>query len=337
MVEGVLVTDPEGRILLHNQSCEEIFKFKGPIVSRSITEVLRNVRLQRACQHVLENGKGMVLTIETTHPTKKHLQAHIEVLGVQSDSSGLVIVFHDVTQIRHLEQVRRDFVANVSHELRTPLTAIKGYTETLLHGSSHESSKTRDFLGTIVRQSDRMSQLVEDLLILAKLESFEAEDQPIEMDVKGLLLDVVDGFKSARPNDGLEIIVKIDDDLPAVLGRPNEIETVLQNLIDNAIKYGKQGKEIHLSALELDDAVRISVTDKGIGIPVDDQPRIFERFYRVDKGRSRGLGGTGLGLSIVKHIVQRHKGRIWVESEVGKGSTFNFTIPKVRKDPDSPV
>jgi two-component system phosphate regulon sensor histidine kinase PhoR len=328
MVEGVLVLDRNGIILLYNNSFQRIFELEAPIIGLPVSKTVLVERIQEAAETVLQEGKGLVETIEVTQPARKDLEAHIEVLGTSENPSGLVIVFHDITQIKHLERVRSDFVANVSHELRTPLTAIKGYAETLLGNGGVNQDRARDFLSTILRHSDRMSQLVEDLLILSKLESFESDEQPVKFNIKGLVDEVVNGFSSVLERYELEIICDVSEDLPKVEGLPNEIETVLQNLIDNAIKYGAQGKQIYISAAEEENQIKISISDQGLGIPADDQPRIFERFYRVDKGRSRQLGGTGLGLSIVKHIVQRHQGQIWVESEPGRGSTFHFTIPK---------
>jgi two-component system phosphate regulon sensor histidine kinase PhoR len=327
MVEGVLVTDINGFIILFNRSFLSIFKYAENIVGKPTRDILRNIQFQAAIERALKERKDVIESIEIMRPARKFLEAYVTIMGAREKPSGLVVVFHDVTQLRHLEQVRRDFVANVSHELRTPLTAIKGYAETLLDGGVQQV-KSEDFLRTIVKHSDRMSKLVEDLLILSRLESIQKEEQPGALDLKQIIPVIANSFKGMEKNNGLQIIIEVPRDLAKVKGLHSEIETVVQNLIDNAIKYGAQGKEVKISAVNLDDEVQVSIADKGMGIPIEEQPRIFERFYRVDKGRSRALGGTGLGLSIVKHIILRHHGRLWVDSSVGKGATFSFTLPK---------
>jgi two-component system phosphate regulon sensor histidine kinase PhoR len=244
---------------------------------------------------------------------------------------GVIAVFHDITRLKELEKIRRDFVANVSHELRTPLTTIKGYAETLLEGALKEEVASQ-FVQVIKRHSDRLEKIVEDLLILSKIESKEFQLKMESLSVSDLIGDVLDFIK--EPLNKKKISVSVGELPPTLLvyGDRQYLEQVLINILDNAIKYGHEGGRMIISATERGQReVEISVKDDGIGIPKEDLLRVFERFYRVDKGRSHELGGTGLGLSIVKHIVQAHGGRIWVESQLGEGSTFYFTLPIPRK------
>lgn len=332
MVEGVMVSDNTGKILLTNHSFELIFHVHKPIIGQSIREVFRDAQLLTALEKAIQEKKDTVVTLELLSPIKKSLEAHIAILAPKDAESGVVAVFHDITKLQHLEQVRRDFVANVSHELRTPLTAIKGYVETLLDTDAIETDKQQLFLETVLRHSDRMAKLVEDLLSLSKLESIEPGEELQLIDLTTLCRRVAENFSNILEKSNIHLNLELADDVSPVRGLPGELESALANLIDNAIKYGSSGGEITVSVEELADKIKVSVKDAGIGIPTDDQPRIFERFYRVDKGRSRELGGTGLGLSIVKHIIQRHNGRIWVESVVGKGACFSFVLPKVAEE-----
>lgn len=328
MVEGVVVTDLTGRILLSNQSFKQIFQLSAPVENKSIREVLRDIDLIDALERAISETEDVIESMELAGRTRRTLEAHIAILRSHEQPSGAVIVFHDITTIKQLEKVRRDFVANVSHELRTPLTAIKGFAETLLDSEDISSDKAKDFLGTIHRHTDRMAKLVDDLLMLSKLESVEHEVQLEKIDLAQIINKVVYSFKRIKSYGDIGFIVDLPEHDLIVSGVFSEIETVLENLIENAVKYGGKGKSVTVSAKKVDGTVQVDVSDKGPGIPIDDQGRIFERFYRVDKGRSRELGGTGLGLAIVKHVVQRHGGRVWVESVVGQGATFSFTLKK---------
>jgi len=231
--------------------------------------------------------------------------------------------------LKELEKVRQDFVANVSHELRTPLTTIKGYAETLLGGALKEEVAFQ-FVQVIKRQSDRLTKIVEDLLALSKIELKEFQLKIEILPFYELVEDVLRYIQEAAEKKKISISFELLTPLTVKADR-NYLEQILINLIDNAIKYGKEGGKITVSAVQRNQSeVEVSVSDNGIGIPKEDLPRIFERFYRVDKGRSQELGGTGLGLSIVKHLVQAHGGNVWAESQPGQGSTFYFTIPKVK-------
>lgn len=329
MVEGVMVTDRSGRIVLINHSLQNIFKLNQPLVGKLASEVFRDAQLLTALERALAKKEGVVETIEMINPGRKSLEIHISILGSKAQPTGAVLVFHDITRLKQLENIRRDFVANVSHELRSPLTAIKGYVETLLENGKLKREKSEEFLQIVLRHADRMSKLVEDLLLLSKLESMESDVGATEINLRELILRVVENFKNQLEKEEIELSLNLAGNLSKIRGAVSEIETVIENLLDNAIKYGARGKFLAISAKELNGEIQLEVEDHGMGIPVDDQPRIFERFYRVDKGRSRALGGTGLGLSIVKHIVQRHGGRVWVESELGKGARFIVTFPKI--------
>lgn len=240
---------------------------------------------------------------------------------------GAIAVFHDISRLKELERIRQDFVANVSHELRTPLTTIKGYAETLLEGAMKEEVALQ-FIQVIKRHTDRLTKIVEDLLTLSKIESKEFQ---LKMEVLSLrdLIDDVIGFVK-EPAEKKKISISRNE-IPSFLtlkADRNYLEQVLINLLDNAIKYTPVGGRITISAIENNsEEIQFLVGDNGIGIPREDLHRIFERFYRVDKGRSQELGGTGLGLSIVKHLIQAHGGRVWAESRLGEGSTFHFTLP----------
>jgi two-component system, OmpR family, phosphate regulon sensor histidine kinase PhoR len=339
MMEGVLVIDGRGRILMVNDALRQLLSLSPQVEDRTPLEIIRNAELERTLRQVLQDGEKT--TLELTLPSPEGKTFEVNVVGISPSPDGMVkedegrrgviAVFHDITRLKELEKIRRDFVANVSHELRTPLTTIKGYAETLLEGALKEEVASQ-FVQVIKRHSDRLEKLVEDLLILSKIESREFQLKTESLSVSELIGDVLDFIK--EPLDKKKMSVSIKEVAPAlsVYGDRHYLEQVLMNILDNAIKYGHEGGTITISATQNDQReVEISVKDDGIGIPKEDLLRVFERFYRVDKGRSHELGGTGLGLSIVKHIVQAHGGRVWVESRQGEGSTFYFTLPVHKK------
>jgi two-component system phosphate regulon sensor histidine kinase PhoR len=339
IMEGVLVVDARGRILMVNHALRQLLSLPSHVEDRTPIEIIRNAELEGALRQALQDGRNRTLELFLPSPEGKTFE--VNVVGISPSSEGrakedegrrgVIAVFHDITRLKELEKVRQDFVANVSHELRTPLTTIKGYAETLLEGALKEEVASQ-FVQVIKRHSDRLEKIVEDLLILSKIESKEFQLKMESLSVSDLTGDVLDFLKG--PLDKSKISVSVGQIPPALLvyGDRQYLEQVLVNILDNAIKYGREGGTITISATERDQReVEISVRDDGIGIPKEDLPRIFERFYRVDKGRSKELGGTGLGLSIVKHIVRAHGGRIWAESHPGEGSTFHFTLPINRK------
>jgi two-component system phosphate regulon sensor histidine kinase PhoR len=335
MAEGVLVVDGRGRILMVNDALRRFLSLPLKVADRTPLEIIRNAELEGAIRKVIQEGKSTTFELNLPTPGGKTFEVHV--VGILpspegkkregDEVQGAIAVFHDITRLKELERIRQDFVANVSHELRTPLTTIKGYAETLLEGALKEEVASQ-FVQVIKRHTDRLTKIVEDLLTLSRIESreFQLAMEPCALsDLIGEVLDVVrEPAKKKR-------ISLLYDKLASPLiarGDPHYLEQVFINLLDNAIKYGREGGKITISTVEKSPTeIEISVQDDGIGIPKEDLPRIFERFYRVDKGRSQELGGTGLGLSIVKHIVQAHGGRIWVESQLGKGSIFYFTLP----------
>jgi len=339
IMEGVLVVDARGRILMVNRALRQLLSLPSHVEDRTPLEIIRNAELEEALRKVLQDGGNTTLELSLPSPDGKTFEVNVVGIspspegGVKEEEGrrGVIAVFHDITRLKELEKIRRDFVANVSHELRTPLTTIKGYAETLLEGALKEEVASQ-FVQVIKRHSDRLEKIVEDLLILSKIESKEFQLRIESLSVSDLIGDVLDFLRESLNKK--KISVSVGEIPPALLvhGDRQYLEQVLINLVDNGIKYGHEGGRIVISATERDETeVEISVKDDGIGIPKEDLPRVFERFYRVDKGRSHELGGTGLGLSIVKHIVQAHRGRIWVESQLGEGSTFYFTLPIHRK------
>jgi two-component system phosphate regulon sensor histidine kinase PhoR len=336
MAEGVLVVDERSHIIMINDALRKLFSFSMEVVDKTPLELIRNAELEGAIQEAIRDGKNS--SFELTLPSFFGKIFEVNVVGILPSFEGLhkkekrmtgaIAVFHDISRLKELEKIRQDFVANVSHELRTPLTTIKGYTETLLDGAFKEPVAPQ-FIQVIKRHADRLTKIVEDLLMLSKIESKEFQMKLEAISVRDLIDDVIDFVKG--PSEKKRISVsrnEISSSLSLEADR-NYLEQVLINLLDNAIKYTPEGGRITISAIEKDQReIQFSIEDNGIGIPREDIPRIFERFYRVDKGRSQELGGTGLGLSIVKHIVQAHGGRVWVESQLEKGSTFHFTLPK---------
>jgi two-component system phosphate regulon sensor histidine kinase PhoR len=252
-----------------------------------------------------------------------------------ADASGAVIVLHDITELRKLERVRRDFVANVSHELRTPLTAIQGFSETLLAGAIDDPQNRVRFLEIILEHSKRLARLTDDLLMLSKMDADRLNLEINRLSVPQFVESCVETTQRPAAEKDLRISVNLAERVPDIAADRRRLAEILQNLLDNAIQYTPAGGQIMVSASADADEVTFTVSDTGIGIPRADQPRIFERFYRVDVARSREVGGTGLGLAIAKHLVEVHGGRIWVESEVGRGSQFHFSVPIF--DPDRPA
>jgi len=289
-----------------------------------------------AVERVITNGVTETLTLKRVHPSSGNQYYSITLLplNVSGDPdaarpNACVCLFQNETTIRRTEKMRRDFVANVSHELRTPLSAIHGYAETLLEGALEDTSVARDFVDIIFRHSHRLKQLVADLLDLSKLESPDFSLELIPTNLSSIIHTVVSLAKDRMDQKNISLTLAIPAEMPLVQAHSSTIEQVITNLTDNAIKYTANGGSITLSmgwSTKYPGMIQVSVADTGMGIPTKYLPRVFERFFRVDKARSRDLGGTGLGLSIVKHIIQTHGGEIWVESEPGVGSTFSFTL-----------
>lgn len=347
MVEGVAVIDAQERLVFYNRAFSDILTLQDSgLEGMPIIEVVRNTDLLNLIRRALQGQEGLqsdILTgivqprcfAVTAAPVKRQIppvsaaaqKIHREDGNGKEKPSGAVVVLHDVTELRRLERVRQDFVANVSHEFKTPLTAIQGFAETLLGGALEDPNNNRRFLEIIREHAARLARLTDDLLKLARIEAgkLELEFQPMG------LAELIEGcaettlLKASRKQIALE--ADVPPGLPPLLGDASLLREVLQNLLDNAIQYTPPGGRIRVSATAGAREAMVTVSDTGIGIPLADQERIFERFYRVDAARSREAGGTGLGLSIAKHIVDVHGGRIWVESQVGRGSDFSFSVP----------
>ncbi len=328
MFEGVMLTDPRGRIVMANPALKKLFFVVSDPAGKRPLEVLRNNDLQEMVERSLSSGEGIVTReINIASPENRCVIVNGVPIAKAGVTEGAVFVFHDITELKKLEEIRKDFVANVSHELRTPISSIKGYAETLLDGKVQDANTAKEFISIISQNSDRLESLIKDLLDLAGIESGKMRMEFEPLDIFPTIersLGVLD--KSAREKS-ISVKFDIPGDLPKVLGDQKRLSQVFLNLLDNAIKYTPAGGSVVITANTRSGQVQIDVSDTGIGIPEKDLPRIFERFYRVDKARSRELGGTGLGLSIVKHIVQAHGGQVWVQSVPGRGSTFSFTIP----------
>ncbi len=328
MVEGVIVVDKEGVVLSINNSIEKIFGITGrDIEGKYFLESIRNNDIAELITLALKSGEVVSKELITVLPAQKTFQVNVSPVFDQGEKvSGCLAVVHDITQLKRLETVRSDFVANVSHELKTPLTSIKGFVETLLEGAIEDKENGPEFLKIIQAHTERLDNLINDLLSLSHLESREIQLTRESVNLHELVNRIYSGFRSQVKKKAIEAV----NALPAAMSihaDAGRIEQVLTNLIGNAIKFNKDKGSVKVSNEEIEGGTKIIVEDSGIGIPPKDIPRIFERFYRVDKARSRELGGTGLGLSIVKHIVELHGGVVGIESTEGHGSKFWFTLP----------
>jgi two-component system, OmpR family, phosphate regulon sensor histidine kinase PhoR len=327
MVEGVAVVNGSERLLFANQGFAGILNLKFPPKSGSaLVEIVRQTELIEAVRHVLRGESRVEAEIVTGTLRQKYFAATVASVRA-GDTLGAVLVLHDITELRRLERVRRDFVANVSHEFRTPLTAIQGFAETLLAGAIDDAQNRVRFLEIILEHARRLARLTEDLLRLSQMDSDRLELEIDEVSVSQIVDSCLATAQYRALENGLTLSVKVASNLPTVAGDRRRLAEVLQNLLDNARQYTLPGGEIVLSAEAHELEVVFTVSDTGIGIPRTDQSRIFERFYRVDAARSREAGGTGLGLAIAKHLIEAQGGRIWVESELGKGSHFHFSVP----------
>ena len=327
MVEGVAVVNASERVLFSNPSFASVLGLGSPPQPGSgLVEVVRQTELIEAVRKVLA-GEARVESEIVTGTLRQHFFAATVAAVRTTQANGAVVVLHDITDLRKLERVRRDFVANVSHEFRTPLTAIQGFSETLLGGAMNDPQNRDRFLGIILEHARRLARLTDDLLMLSKMDADRLELELRPLPVEQLVAGCVETAQPRAVEKDLRLSVNLGKKLPDIAGDRRRLTEVLQNLLDNAIQYTPAGGQIMVSAEKRDGEVVFTVSDTGIGIPQADQPRIFERFYRVDVARSREVGGTGLGLSIAKHLMEAHGGRLWVESEVGQGSQFHFSVP----------
>jgi two-component system phosphate regulon sensor histidine kinase PhoR len=331
MLEGLLLLDRSRKIYLVNRAFKNLFGLKTELRGKTIVEALRLHELDELIQRVEAEQQVLDYEIKLPDLNERWLQVNAAIItNAAGERDGTILVFRDLTRLKQLERTREEFVANVSHELRTPLSLIKGYVETLLDGARDNPEVAERFLKIIERNANRLDLLIQDLLTISALESekIKLNLQPVEL--HALAAKVLTDLNAKAENKNVALVNEVPE--LTAHGDVNRLDQVLANLVDNAIKYGRAEGHVTVGGKKRDDgALEIFVRDDGPGIPAEALDRVFERFYRVDKARSRDQGGTGLGLSIVKHIVQAHGGEVRVESEVGQGSTFFFTLPVAEK------
>ena len=332
MVEGVLMVDARHVVRLANQELARLFDLKQNPVGRTVLEALREAQVERLVGRTLQSGTALREEIALQSAAGAEAERHFEVTAVPIRNEagaidGAVAVFHDLTRIKQLEVVRRDFVANVSHELRTPLAVFRGYLETLIDNPELPREDAARVLGAMQRNSNRLNSLVEDLLTLTRLEarSVQVQHQPVRM--RAFFEQLAHDWQARVDAEPVEIECRAAADLPPVEVDLLRFEQVMLNLLENAVAYSSPPRRVQLAAEVDGDRMKVSVKDNGIGIPPGDLPHVFERFYRVDKARNRRSGGTGLGLSICQQIVEAHGGTIEAQSELGKGTTIVLRLP----------
>ncbi|HEY7116596.1 MAG TPA: ATP-binding protein [Tepidisphaeraceae bacterium] len=326
MSEGVIATDALQRIILVNDAAGKLLGFETrQAVGRHLWQVIRNEQIIKAAGEVVTGSQRKLISVGPV--SARHLDVTLCTFPANGRTLGLVIVAHDITQSFQYQELRKEFVANVSHELRTPLTVIKGFVETLQDGAWRDERKAPEYLNTIHRHADQLTNLVSDLLELSKLESTGLSPRRSPVDLGFVIHKACELLTPAAGRKNQTLTTDVPTDLPSIKGNADYLERAVANLIDNASKYTPEGGHIAVAAHANGQFLSVEVADDGIGIPAEDLPRIFERFYRVDRSRSREMGGTGLGLSIVKLVAQVHGGQIEVDSTPGKGSTFRLKLP----------
>jgi two-component system phosphate regulon sensor histidine kinase PhoR len=331
MQDGLLVVDRRRHITLMNRTFENLFDLRDAAVGVPLLETVRHATLDGLIAETLRTGKPMQSELTLTD-SKTNAERHVELSAVAMKdhvdlTTGAVVVFHDITQSKRLDQVRSDFVANVSHELRTPLSILRGYIETLVDNPETSREELARILQVMERHSKRLGLLVDDLLSLAQLESSTTTLEIDQVRLPELFDHILRDWKEKLGEKNLKVIVYLSPDASPIRADETRLQEVLYNLLENAVKYSRQNGEIRVQAARRGSEIVLSVSDDGIGISKDDLPRIFERFYRADKARTRELGGTGLGLAIVKHIAQLHGGRVEAESEPGRGTSIRLVLP----------
>ena len=325
MQDALLVVDSNRQVILTNQTFRKLFDAPEISVATPLLEIVRDATLDRLLTDAFR-GDGAVrceLTLDAS-------QIELHAIATKNDGgeiTGALVLFHDITELKKMDQVRRDFVANVSHELRTPLSILRGYIETLLDSAETSREELSRILRVMERHSRRLDLLAGDLLTLAQLESANPHLQLGDIDLSSFFRDVIHDLEKKLANKHLHLLVDVSPDLPPIHADRTRLQEALYNLVDNAVKYSRERGEIRLSARQRDGEIELTVSDDGIGIAKEDLPRIFERFYRADKARSPDrVRGTGLGLAIVKHIAQLHGGRVEAESELEKGTTIRLFL-----------
>jgi two-component system phosphate regulon sensor histidine kinase PhoR len=327
MVEGVLLTDASGRILLANGAFERIFRARPPVEGRRPLETARIPALQDAIDSAMRGDRPITREIDLGGDADQVIRASLAPIREAGESRGVVGVFHDVTELKRLERVRKEFVANVSHELRTPLTAIKGYAETLRDGALNDPRQAAEFVQVIDRHADRLRTMIEELLDLSAIEHGKVRPEIVPVAILDAVQQAVGVIRGMAEEKNQTIAIDIPAGTPEVLADRQRLPQVIINLLDNAVKFTPVGGRIEIAAGRRGDKLVLAVADTGIGIPRAEQGRIFERFYRVEASRDRREGGTGLGLAIARHLVQAMGGTIEVESHEGKGTTFRVALP----------
>ena len=330
MREGVIVISREEDLILVNDAAKEMFGIDDAAIDRPYVETVRNPDLQRLISRMQKKKESATQEISVLYPKER---SYLVSVRVSPRYREIVVVIFDITEFKKLERIKADFVANVSHELRTPLTSIKGYIETLLDKSYDTDEEKKEFLEIIEENTDRLIAIASDLLVLSELESGEADPRDSkkgyeEIDFSETIIRSVGSLDSLFSKKGVNLSLEIEDGMPPYRANRFLVERMLINLIENSVKYTPENGSVSVRASTQNGAFRIEVEDNGIGIPLEHHERIFERFYRVDRNRSREIGGTGLGLSIVKHIVIQHGGTIGVRSAEGEGSTFTVELPR---------
>jgi len=333
MAEGIWVTDAVGTVVRHNDALRQMLHPLGGPVGQRPYALLRNEALDEAVGRACRDGVSTSLELTLGGLFPRTLAIRVSPLG--GELPGSAAVFHDVTELRRLEKVRKDFVANVSHELRTPITAIRGYAETLQSGALEDRTAAPRMVEIIHRQSERLSELVEDLLELSRLESREVKLRSVEVSLRDAADRAAETVRPKAATKHIQLLLDVPPEL-RVLGDERAVEQVLLNLLDNAVKYTPEGGDVTLRGEPQPGGCLVRVRDTGLGIEPKHLSRIFERFYRVDKGRSREMGGTGLGLSIVKHLVGAMDGDIKVDSRPNEGTTFTIFLPTANRHPARP-
>ncbi|MBA3762887.1 MAG: PAS domain-containing protein [Chthoniobacterales bacterium] len=328
--DGLALVDHQRRLQVMNPRFRELFGLRDDAMGAGLLEIVRDAVVDRSVAAALERGELQTEPMTLARGLESRRELEVTVVPFNAGNNGTsnaVVLFRDMTQVRQVEEMRRDFVANVSHELRTPLSIFRGYLETLLDDPMQPREELVRILEVMDRHADRLTLLVEDILSLAKLETPGARLELTEIYLPDFLGGILRDWEKRLGAKLLHASLEAPEDLPVVAADEHRLQEVIYNLLDNAVKYSQPEGKVRLQAQRIDASVRISVSDEGVGIPARDLPRVFERFYRADKARSRQLGGTGLGLSIVKHIAQLHGGSVEAASEPGRGTTIAIVLP----------
>ena len=333
MIEGVIALDSSGEVTMaNNAACQMFSLIKPELIGRKLINIVRFPELIEAIETTLFNDVFSNTEFTTVGDTRKTIRAQVSVLDVGDEKPGAAIVLHDVTELRQLETLRQDFVANVSHELKTPLASIRAYAETLKLGALNDPKNNLRFVERIEAQADMLNQQIQDLIQLARVESAQTAFEIVRINLRKLCLDCVNTFATEADSLKVKLTLQENDEELFIDADHKAIRTIVNNLISNALHYTPERGSVTVMLSQTDRLATIEVVDTGIGISAEHQSRIFERFYRVDKARSRDMGGTGLGLAIVKHLAQAFEGNVELSSSEGEGSTFSIHFPLAKND-----